>query len=473
MGIQGGRLFPFRRRHRQALLPGSILPLALLISPAPAKEALADILFSNGDQLSGLTRLRYEDGHLIMEGGNVIAGATKVGLDRLYKLRIHGDAPPAADTNHLAHLKLTNGDTITGQLGSLDPDHVTIETWFAGELRFRRSMAESLEIQHSEPPIYSGPAPISDWSQDEGVPAWSLQDRKLVAERPGRIAREIKFPRQCRLSFKLAWRNSVKFRLLLFADSGGSSSPDNCYDLVMQRHFAYVRKRWKTPGGAGSGMVDRPASIPGLSRANEADMEFFIDREAGSIDFFINGRKAQSWIDADPGTGAFGDWLHLISSEEPLSISQLQVLPWHGMLPLPPGSRIELPGPFEDTEPKDPFQEEGLTITTVETSDDGEVLLMMDDSPLPVPKDRGISIKLRTEESEEPRRKRNDVRAWFRDGGHLTFEIRDITPESLVGHSQAVGDISLQLKALSHVEFDIYFEDLDSRRAGFEWETDE
>lgn len=439
------------------------LLLALLVARAEARDFLADLVFANGDRIEDLSGVGYENGHLVLEGDEVIAEAAKVRLDRVFELRLPPGALPPVEAEHVARLQLTNDDTIPGQLSSINANHVTLDTWFGGEMRIKRSMSGSLQITRSNPAIYVGPDSLEHWTVINNQDAWALRQHQLVSENGGSIARKIKLPDQCRITFDLAWRQSLEWRLLLFSNDGTTDRPENCYDVIFQRRFAYVRKRWMSPKSGGTRTVGRPATIPELSRINEARLEFFIDRRAGEFALYVDDRPVQLWVDEDPETGAFGEWIHLISVGQPLRISKMRAATWDGNLP-------------DEVSPESRLTDEDLVINDVGPNEDGSLVVKTGDGEIEVPRDHGLTIGLSDIESpdyEEPIRRSNDVRAWLRGGGHITFQLRAFDGRSVTGYSQAFGEIKCDLRAFSHLDFNIYNEDRDSVRSKIEWDADE
>ncbi len=203
-----------------------------------------------------------------------------------------------------------------------------------------RSGKSSRSRNSREPvaPIYSGPSGIAGWlparpPKDNSEPPWRFLDGKLVSSRRGGIAREIATPSRSKLSFHLEWSNGLRFRILWGSDDGDTTQPNNAYDLVAQRRFVYLRKRWMTKESGGSRIVGQ-ATVAALAENEEAFFEFYLDRESGLITLYVNGERAHAWTDADPEVGMFGDWLHFISEDfYPLQVSQLKVESWNGFLP--------------------------------------------------------------------------------------------------------------------------------------------
>ena len=446
-----------------------LLCLPFLISATFAENPGGRIHFINGDRLSGQPGHIDSNGHLIWQAANLLDQPSAVRLDTILELRLENGALPDSNPSHDALVTLNNGDTIRGQLSGLDDKHVTLDTWYGGQLRIRRSMASALEILRTERAIYNGPDAIENWTTSGDADAWTYHNGELISHTTGCIAREIALPDRCRLSFKLAWRSNLKFRVLLFSGEGDTSTPENCYDLVCQRRFVYLRKRWMTArSGIGSRTIGQPANISELAEKEKVHMEFFLDRKAGSIALYVDGRQAQVWNDPDPDIGKFGNWLHFISDDDPVRLSNLRAGRWNGKLPA---------GPESDRE-EEPLEEEGQIIRLQNGDEvtgqvgeitDGVLHIKTKHTDVHLPVERMRTVNLTGGDYEEPKRMIGDVRAWLREGGLITFQLKSFGDNTLTGYSQTFGETKFDLKAFSRLEFNIHKEDLDALRGGPEW----
>ena len=273
--------------------------------PAPEKTDLVGTLkFSNRDRLSG------------KPGGIDGAGNLRWHADFLHKpipvkpssileMRLEGGTQPQQEEGHHALLLLNNGDTIRGQLDALDERHVTLRTWYGGMLKVRRTMAKDLEIQRTHRTVYSGPEDFESWTVEGEKNAWRLSGGALAATKGAGIAREIQTPDRAHIQFDLAWRSSLRFRVLLLSDEGETTQPDNCYDLVCQRRFVYLRKRWVARTTGGSKIIGQ-ANIAELAAKEKVRFEFYIDRTVGTIALYIDRRPAHGWTDEDPWSSTKG-----------------------------------------------------------------------------------------------------------------------------------------------------------------------
>lgn len=451
----------------------NFLPLCLTAALATtglhAEEAAGSgqAVFTNGDRLSGTPSAMTGEG-LVWTADHLLHQPSTIKLDSLLEVRLQGTAPPKQGADHQALLKLTNGDTLSGELTALTDDYVTLNTWYSGELQVKRTMAADLEIIRSERSLYSGPNALTNWSLSGEPQAWSLANGTLVSRTNGSVARKLDLPDKCRISFDLAWRASLKFRFLMFSDEGDTSSPDNCYEIMFQRQFVYMRKRWSTNNSGGTRNLGQNAHIRELANQEKVRLDIYFDRSEGTIAFYVDGRQAQVWSDEDPKVGDFGSWFHFVSEEYPLQVSNIRASAWVGDLP-------ENDVPDEDEVPADVegqvilLQNGDTVIGEVGAIQNGILNIKTEYGEVPVPVQRMRTLDLSSDEYEEPIRKNGDVRAWLREGGRITFRLDSFKDGKMEGFSQTFGKATFDLSAFSRVEFNIYDEEIEHLRSGPEW----
>ena len=295
--------------------------------------------------------------------------------------------------------------------------------------------------------------------------------RCTLAELPAAAESSVALGRNldgCRIGFDLTWRNSLRFRVLLFSDDGETTQPDNCYDLVCQRRFVYLRKRWMTRASGGTRIVGQ-ANIAELAEREKVRFDFYIDRGDGTIALYIDGSKAHVWSDQDPKIGSFGKWLHFISEDfYPVQVSRIRVSPWKGDLPENVDVADEQEQEDEDGQVIR-LQNGDIVIGEVGKIENGVLDIKTKYCDMKIPVDRMRTVDLSTGDYEEPIRKNGDVRAWLREGGRITFRLDSFTKDTLKGYSQTFGDAEFMLNAFSRLEFNIYDEELESMRGSSNW----
>lgn len=435
--------------------------------PVESDSVAGFLTFANEDKISGSPEGIDENGNLRWNAG-FLHQPIPVKPSSLLEMRLEGGASLQDANDHQALLLLTNGDTLRGQLDALDDEHVTLQTWYGGPLKIRRTMASDLEIQRANQTVYSGPEDFDSWIIEGEKDAWSLNAGSLSSNKGAGIAREIKTPDRCRIQFDLAWRNSLRFRVLLLSDKGSTTQPDNCYDLVCQRRFVYLRKRWIDGASGGSKIVGQ-ANIPELAEKESVRFEFYIDRKEGTIALYIDGRQAQVWSDENPKAGSFGNWLHFISEDfYKVKVSRIRASPWKGELP----DTVQLEADPEEDElegQKIRLQNGDTVIGNVGLIKDGVLAVETPFCKMNIPVDRMRTIDLTEGDYEEPIRKKGDVRGWLREGGRITFRLDAFSKDTLTGYSQTFGNVEFKLSAFSRLEFNIYNEEFEALRGGSNW----
>ncbi|HBM78824.1 MAG TPA: hypothetical protein DD438_11995 [Verrucomicrobiales bacterium] len=435
--------------------------------PAELTPVRGFLTFANEDKVSGTPEGIDEDGNLRWNAP-FLHQPIPVKPSSLLEMRLEGGLSPIDEGEHHALLLLTNGDTLRGQLNALDEEHVTLQTWYAGPLKIRRTMASDLEIQRANQTVYSGPEDFDSWVIEGEKDSWTLNGGSLSSNKGAGIAREIKTPDRCRIQFDLAWRSSLRFRVLLLSDKGSTTQPDNCYDLVCQRRFVYLRKRWVDRAAGGSKIVGQ-ANIPELAEKESVRFEFYIDRKEGTIALYVDGRQAQVWTDENPKAGSFGNWLHFISEDfYKVKVSRIRVSPWKGELP----DTAELEADPEEDELEGQrirLQNGDTVVGNVGLIKDGVLAVETPFCKMNIPVDRMRTIDLTEGDYEEPIRKKGDVRGWLREGGRITFRLDAFSKETLTGYSQTFGNVEFKLNAFSRLEFNIYDEELEALRSGGNW----
>lgn len=225
-------------------------------------------------------------------------------------------------------------------------EHPGITTYSSGSSSDRQGAGKPSRKSSEGPRItvprgshYSGPNSLAEWTVPQSkkskpsLEGWNYADGTLNAKEGGAIAREIPTSAMSRFSFHLTWKNSLRFRVLFFADQGDNSQPNICYDLVIHRRFVYLRKRWMNKNEGGSRILGQ-ANIAALASGKQAFFELYFYREDGTIALFFNGDRQHIWTDQDPGVGEFGDWFQFITEDFfPTRFSQITVDRWDGTYP--------------------------------------------------------------------------------------------------------------------------------------------
>ena len=377
---------------------------------------------------------------------------------------------PDIEAGHEATLTLTNGDVLRGQLASVTDDEITLDTWYAGRLVFRRVMVRDLEIREMPEYVYRGPESIQAWDQTSDPSAWSItDDGSFTSSAPGGIARDIPLPDEFTLEFEAQWQGSFRLHLLLFSDDTATDSPENGYEVVFQRQSVHIRRcgqrQW-------IGHSNRAIE---LQQNEKARIRLRASKRTGQFAFYVNDRIIDTWNDDEIDAENLGSALHFVSRDNsPLVISRVDVSRWNGVLDEMPDARPmvgRMGGfrgglDFEDTEDETEDQDDGTMVLkngdrirgTVKAIEGGSITIDTPFREINLPVERLRSVALMPVDLEEPKRESGDVRAWFTDGGSMVFRLEGITEDgnAVQGYSQTFGTATFDLSAFSRLEFNIY-----------------
>ena len=135
-------------------IPVHITTLALFaactLGAGAAPDSQAVIRFHNDDQLTGKLKALGEES-LVWES-DILAEPATFDLEHVLNLTLDAENK-APESSHVAILTLKNEDEVRGQLGGITDEHINIETWFAGPMKFRRSMVSKIQIEGGEPAV--------------------------------------------------------------------------------------------------------------------------------------------------------------------------------------------------------------------------------------------------------------------------------------------------------------------------------
>lgn len=449
---------------------------AFLAALCSASGAESVVRFANGDQLAG--RIAALDPSTLTWDSPVFDKPAPFYLRQVVDLTLPADAPEVK-ADHEATVTLTRGDSVRGQLVAVNDRVVALDTWYAGRLEFNRLMVESVRIDGQSNLLFRGPSGIEGWTQAEGGKAWSYSHLAFVSKGSGSIARDDLLPEECIVTFDAAWKgDSFGLKLVLFSDDINSETPSSGYEMSFQRGSVYLRN-CRTQSFLGS------AHSGALAERDRVSIEVRASRKTGKVCLFINKRIVEVWSDPDAARGRFGKALHFVSQNPmPLRISRIGVAPWDGVVTEVPEPRIGMMRQFglqgipEAPKPAaKPGPAEGRMELANGDSIPGEVLsiengLIAVKTPLgevKLPVGRLRTIALPKVEREEAIRRNGDVRAWFPDGGYLTFRLDAAADGTITGSSQNFGTATFKLAAFNRIEFNVYDPNLEDKRAAEEW----
>jgi len=437
------------------------------------------VRFSNGDKLSGrviamsLDELGWES-ELLRQPANFK-------LDELVDLEMptkYADST-LAEAKHEAVLTMTNGDHIKGQLSGLNDDEIRLNTWYAGELSFRRVNVSSVQITRSTEVYYRGPNSIEEWTNGRGSSGWDYQAGKLETTKRGGIATEIEFSDESKISFIASWRGDFRPKLVFCSSNISTDSPDTGYEMIFQGSNVHLKR-------AGSNVwLGNSANAVMLREQETAKIEIRFSHERGKILLYIDDEFINLWEDDQMEEMEFGKGLHFINQNEDfLNISEIEVSSWDGYLGDIPkvannqrGNNWRFDNQVQEVPEDDADTQDGRLILFNGDSVEGEVLGIKDEiirlktpfTDVSLPLIRLKNISLGQSNMETPKLYQGDVRATMADGSRLVFRLDGVEGDKLVGFSQNFGAARFHREGFKRIEFNIYNRKLEALRKNEGW----
>lgn len=359
------------------------------LSAMTAAESQDLLRFGNGDQLHGRF-MGIKDGQQVIWQRDDVAAPVDFKTGQLRHIVLNGGRPKRA-LAALSHITLVNGDRIPGTVTDMDAVGVTVETSYAGSLRFPRDQVAMLAPSPLGGRLhYHGPFIEDEWkmanaSFPDGMPVLSDKNDEDPGQ-PGRwefsgsawywpgkfsgtaLLKEDALPDRAILRFDLAWKNRLSVAIGFHADfSRPEKSADvNAADAQPRRPNAfgavdtsifpqlfgngYVLQifstqmmlfRVSTEGGARQPVerVPNNGSSIRLGESGKATFEIRCSRTSGDISLFVDGESVARWSepagtvpDAARYSGKGKGFGFVVQTEEsPAKISDIMVAEWNGM----------------------------------------------------------------------------------------------------------------------------------------------
>lgn len=411
--------------------------------PAPAPHVLR---FFNGDRLHGrllgaaaATGLRWSHptARTVIE-----FAAGDVAVVRL--------APPgpARRSTAAARVVLTNGDELRGTVVALDGETLTLETGYAGTLALRRVMVRSVQPNlGAAAPVYQGPNAADDWRLQGGNRVWAFRNGAFYGNGNGMIGRDVRLPDRARIEFDAAWQVPTHFQVGFYTDTLEMMN-GNCYLLSFSGNAAQLHRSNRNRGGE---IVGNPATLENWMRRSRARIGLLVDKPKQTITLLVDDRVVKQWTDPNEFAGHGTGLVFGLYGPGVLRLSNIVVSEWSGEV----DPTLPEAAPAEDAIR---FANNDRVSGRLKGIAKRQVTFVTPFATLTVPLERVIEFHLSAAAAERARRRAEDVRAVFHDGGSVTLALDKLDEQTLTGHSENFGRASFARAAFRELRFNLYDE---------------
>jgi hypothetical protein len=371
-------------------------------------------------------------------------------------------------------VQLANGDLLPGMPVSLDDKKLLLDTWYAGRLAIPRGFVTGItQLQDRKTILYQGSASMDGWVVDRCIDgdddpkrkdAWVFHDGAFISTGLDVIKRKIQLPARSSIEFDLdmpgsgfsdatphieIWLSDEKTGYILDVDNQQSSVPGRM-ERFSENHFTLRRF---SPGNPAKSMTE-PAVLPGTGlRREKVHLDLRIDKEAGTIWLFVNGRLARQWVDKDgfagPATTLMFDTMDSEGSHT--SFSHIRLSAWNGKLDAP--STVSTVKPLRDNI----VMENGDTLSgSIKNIAGGTVHFDSSYAGVPVPLDHAREITLlpsSTAAAIQP--SDGPIHASLAGGGNVTLTLESWDAKHVVASSPCFGNTVFLPRAFLQLQFKI------------------
>jgi hypothetical protein len=333
--------------------------------------------------------------------------------ERVARIVLPRKSAPAPVTSNACVVVLSNGDELMGALVMVDSERVQLQTDYAGLMTFpRKRVAGFRMIKGSTGAIYEGPTGMEGWRSRNSRNNWRYQDNSLIATGNGSIGRDIKLPPMARLEFDLAWRGQLQFLIGLYTDSTEEYA-SNAYLLQMQPGYIYLQRMRRNGGSSHMGQ----AEYPGLHQKSKVRVEILVNKEARTIALLLDGSLIKQWKDNLDWGGSGTGVIFANQNIGMIRISNIRLTEWDGTIQEQSGAQAKTQRDVLELSNKDKIS--GNLVALKE----GVVVFETAFAKMDVPMDRVNFVEFATEKLETAPKSPADVRAVFADRGVVTLTI--------------------------------------------------
>ncbi|MEN9975074.1 MAG: hypothetical protein RLZZ282_1080 [Verrucomicrobiota bacterium] len=465
------------------MAPTPMLCLALALSASTTLVRAIDpdesmVRFANGDQLGGAVVALVGD--LLIWRSSSLERSHSFFQKNVIDLLLPS-APLENVEKYEAMLKLTNGDSLSGQLSSVTDEALVLDTRYAGRMTINRLMVAEVKITGKSAFVFLGPTGLDQWEQAEEKPAWTYRRGAFRSQGEGSIARDGLLTDACSITFDVAWKgDALGFKVTVFSDNPTSDGSSSGYDISFQRGSVYLKNN-KTQSFLGS------ASTHSLMEKDRARIEIRASLKSGKVCLMIDERVVEVWTDPEVAKGKFGQCLQFsATSSSPLRVSRIGVTPWDGVVDQVPEPQngilrqFNLRGLSEDEAKPAPTRAAAMPgrmelangdslMGEVGSINEGIIAVKTPLGEVKIPMERFRIVALKQVELERCKRRNGDIRAWFADGSSLVFRLDGMSDGSLIGSSQNFGSATFKITAFNRIEFNIYNPAFEKNHQAADW----
>lgn len=355
---------------------------------------------------------------------------------------------------------LTNRDELDGDLRLFDSDKLVLDTWYAGTLEIPRKRVQYLMPRPADqPPVFEGPSGLEGWTLGKvaagitNAGQWKFKGGAFYAVKSASIARDVKLPDVASIQFDIAWKGMLYMAIALYTDylhpvslTAKESEPDfgGFYSLQLNNYTANLLPVTKMDPLRYLGQT----VVPGFGQKNEAHLEIRVSKPKRTIALMADGVLLKQWFDTEGFIGQGTGMRFVHQGQGAIRLSNLRVVNWDGQFEErptnPPDSKMDLAK----------LQNGDRVVGQLQGIREGKMFFVPAEGvALEVPLVRVKLIEMAGQRIQPPKGDSPNVRATFRGGGALSFQLEKWGEDEAIGHSPNFGKAIFKSVAFERIQF--------------------
>ncbi|MCP5536723.1 MAG: hypothetical protein H7A51_10915 [Akkermansiaceae bacterium] len=404
------------------------------------------IELSNGDTLTGT--IQSLDQGLVVLRSPLAHTPLEIKAESISKMAF--SKQEGGNPVHTERLTLANNDVIPCQVLSMDEKQLHITTWFAGEFSIPRNNIRALQFGLTkEQTVFVGKKAVDSWSKHDGN--WTFSGKTYSSDSTGTLAEKLDLPENVKFSFNLAWKETPNFAFRFCAANDSPTTKQDTYELLFNSAGMQIRRyeNASQPAAPIANLSIKPTSISDQN----INIDLRVNRTEGLVSLYVDSKLIGTW--PDPFARSKGSYIifnNRTSRKGGCMISDITVTALNdGSLP----RHREKAAPVQTDVLIDSEGEKmSGTIASISQAEADHRMVVLDvkhaDKPLRVP-DRRISSLLFAQAEDAPVFAKSTFTAIVDGGGQLQLENPKLVDGKLISNHPILGPCTLSPKALSYI----------------------
>jgi hypothetical protein len=344
--------------------------------------------------------------------------------------------------------RFRNGDEVSGNLISLDANHVALDTWFGNNFKAPRDTLRSIAFG-TRAIIYEGPRGLEGWAQGSAPQRWRYRDGMFEATGNAIIGRNLDLTGSAAIEFDLAWSGNFLLIVPIYTETiDRLDYSKSSYAFHIVPGAVSLQRTSSGAGGISIGNLGPQAQVPQMSAEKKARVEIRANKADATLEILINGQRANQWKD-ESGFVAKGTGIMFYAQANAgiLAINNIRISEWNATASAAASTNSVQTNDVMRLANRDEVA--GILKTAI----DGKTTFLVGQKELAVPLQRITEIIFADAKTNALAANPFDVRASLAGSEKLSFRLQSWNDKEVRGTSATFGALTLDSSNVRKLEF--------------------